>query len=267
MESDEQEQQSESSELPGQDSDVSGVDEISGQGSEPGINKRPLSKTKKKEGGWLQSVLIAIALALGIRHFLVQAYKIPSGSMIPTLLIGDQLIADKFSFGIRLPFSDHHLVEFGAPGPGDVVVFRFPEDPTKDFIKRTIGTPGDRIRIENGVLIINDTPVPRTYIDEQLYRSHGHRQSVKRFHETLGRHTYTVQYSAAPSHLMWNMEEIQLNDHEIFVMGDNRDHSNDSRFWGTVDLDLLEADPLFIHFSWDSETNSIRWGRFGIGLN
>ncbi|RMF18932.1 MAG: signal peptidase I [Candidatus Dadabacteria bacterium] len=222
----------------------------------PGASAPPREK-------WWQSLLLALLAALAIRHFLIQAYKIPSGSMIPSLLIGDQLIASKFAYGIRLPFFSTKLVHFATPGHGEIVVFRFPEDPSKDFIKRTIALPGERIRIEQGIIYVNDQPIPR----QPAGVAHdGQYAGARLYQEQWGGCSYMVQYSAAPSHPFWNMPEVQLGPDEIFVMGDNRDHSNDSRFWGTVNLDLLEGQPLFIHFSWDSEKNTVRWDRIGTGL-
>ncbi len=242
--------------------------------AEPGQPDSPADSTHegvsapgKKGHGWLESVVVALVLALGIRHFLVQAYKIPSGSMIPTLLVGDQLIASKISHGIRLPFADEKLAKFGHPDRGEIVVFRFPNDPGKDFIKRTIAIPGDRIRIEDGQIYVNDQQVKRQKIGRQQYkRTSCTDAEADVFEETLDGRTYQVQYARGAYHSFWEFEEITLGPDEIFVMGDNRDHSNDSRFWGPVDLDLLQGKPLFIHFSWDHCDSGLRWSRFGTGL-
>lgn len=225
----------------------------------------PRSKT---EGGWVQSIAIALLLALFIRHFLFQAYKIPSGSMIPTLLVGDQLIANKISYGIRMPFASEKLVKFATPAHGEVVVFRFPDDPSKDFIKRVIGRPGDRVRIEDGEIFVNGEVLPREPGDRYRHEvGPGDHVSGRVYHETHGTHTYTVLYDGTGHHPFWNMPEVALGPDEVFVMGDNRDRSNDSRFWGPVDLDLLEGRPMFIHFSWDAVDPGVRWSRLGTGLN
>lgn len=223
--------------------------------------------TKEKKESWVESVIIALLLALAIRHFLVQAYKIPSGSMIPTLLIGDQLIASKISYGIRLPFAANKLAKFETPKRGDIVVFRFPEDPDKDFIKRTIGLPGERVRIRDGVIYINDEiVVRREHHSDVRYETPAGPVTSALYVENSGNCSYNVQYDRGGYHAFWDMDEVQLADDEIFVMGDNRDHSNDSRFWGPVKLDLLEGKPLLIHFSWDSDQTSVRFNRMGRGL-
>ena len=218
----------------------------------------------KPRDNWFGSLLIAILLALGLRHFVVQAYKIPSGSMIPTLLIGDQLIANKFIYGIRLPFMHDKLVKLHVPDHGEIVVFRFPEDPSTDFIKRTIARPGDRLAIRDGIIHVNGQPLRR----ESAGRWHnpgapGDAFVADAFFEYHGEVSYTVLYADRDFHPYWDMPEITLGDDEIFVMGDNRDRSNDSRFWGPVDLDLLQGQPLFIHWSWDGPEGRLRWERLG----
>lgn len=228
------------------------------------LTNAPAAAKPRTEGNWLQSILVALALALAIRHFIVQAYKIPSGSMIPSLLIGDQLIASKLTYGIRLPGFSQKLVKFAVPERGEIVVFRFPEDPSKDFIKRVMAVPGDRIRIDDGMIYVNDQPLPRQEIGRFDYITEGGSVTVaRRYRETNGDYSYDVLYSTGDFHAFWDMEEIQLGPEQLFVMGDNRDHSNDSRFWGPVDLDLLEGQPLFIHFSWDHINGGIRWHRIG----
>jgi len=221
-----------------------------------------------RDGSWWIGLLWAILLALTIRHFLFQAYKIPSGSMIPTLLVGDQLIASKISYGIRLPLFNEKLAKFGVPERGEIIVFRYPEDPSKDFIKRAIGLPGDRVRIDAGMIYINDKPVERTRLGEFRYKDpKGGTTTAMAYRETLGDYTYRVLYSRHNIHTAYNMPEITLGPEEIFAMGDNRDRSNDSRAWGPVDLDLLEGKPLVIHFSWNSLDNGVRWDRIGTGIN
>lgn len=210
--------------------------------------------------GW-RSFVIALFVVLLIRHFIAQPYRIPSGSMIPTLLIGDQLIATKSSFGIRLPFQHKKLVRFSPPEHGEIIVFLFPDDPSKEFVKRTIALPGERIKIREGVIFVNDQAIPRRYLGVYEYEtSDGSIYSAEMFEEKWGKNTYRVLYSRDGFHAFWNMEERRLGEDEIFVMGDNRDRSNDSRFWGPVKLDLLEGRPLIIHFSMGPHFK-IRWDR------
>jgi signal peptidase I len=211
---------------------------------------------------WGKSLLIALGLALLIRHFLFQAYRIPSGSMIPNYLVGDQLIATKFTYGIRLPFMVKKIVKFRLPEHGEVVVFRYPEDLSKDFIKRTIALPGERIKIVDGIIFVNEKPIPREYVGIYQYKNpDGSIYEGKLYKETHGKHSYLVLYSMDDFHIYWNMDEIVLKEDEIFVMGDNRDRSNDSRAWGPVKIDYLQGIPLFIHFSWDSANYKVRWNR------
>lgn len=225
-------------------------------------------QVEEKKQNWFEGLAVALILALAIRHFLFQAYKIPSGSMIPSLLIGDQLITSKIAYGVRLPFFSEKLLKFDPPERGEIVVFRFPEDPSKDFIKRTIGLPGERVRIEEGEILINDEPIQREFLqNDRKDLGAGRPESVRIYQETVGDRSYEVYYTSRNQHVFWNMPEIQLGEDEIFVMGDNRDRSNDSRFWGPVDLDLLEGRPLMIHFSWDGQHKSVRSDRIGTALN
>lgn len=227
----------------------------------------PAAGPRAKKDNWFVSTLIAILLALGLRHFVIQAYKIPSGSMIPTLLVGDQLLANKFIYGIRLPFAHDKLVKLHVPDYGEIVVFRFPEDPDTDFIKRTIARPGDRIAIHEGVIHVNGRPVRREPAGRWRHPgAPGEAFVADAFTEYHGEVSYTVLYADRDFHPLWEMPEVELGPDEIFVMGDNRDRSNDSRFWGPVDLDLLQGQPLFIHWSWDSFEGRLRWSRLGTGL-
>lgn len=236
------------------------------EGVEPEAAERGELRHRRRQG-WIESLALALLLALGIRHFLVQAYKIPSGSMIPSLLVGDQLIASKISYGIRLPFAQNKLVKFGPPERGEIVVFRFPDDPEKDFIKRAIALPGDRIRIEDGTIYLNGERVEREALGTFDYRVRGGKRSARAFREQLGGNAYRVLYGTGEYHAYEDVPARTLGPDEIFVMGDNRDHSNDSRSWGPVDLDLLEGKPLFVHFSWNHYDPGIRWHRIGTGLN
>lgn len=221
-----------------------------------------------REGRWWISLLIAILAALTIRHFVFQAYKIPSGSMIPSLLVGDQLIASKFSYGIRLPFFERPLIRFRVPDYGEVAVFRYPEDVSIDFIKRTIARPGDRIRIEAGEIYVNDEPLRRESAGRWRGRSEaGEPPTARAYWEYHGPVSYMVLYDESGFHPFWNMPEVELGPDQVFMLGDNRDRSNDSRKWGPVGVHLLEGYPLFVHWSWDSSRTRPRWSRIGTGIN
>jgi len=187
---------------------------------------------------YLEPIVIAVLIALFIRAFIVQAFKIPSSSMEPTLLVGDHLLVSKFIYGIRIPYTDIKLFQYKKPSRGDIIVFIFPKDRSKDFIKRVIGTEGEKVVIVHNKIYINDK-----LIDDPWGRFTMPRTSI----EDYG--------------------PVKVPESSLFVMGDNRDNSQDSRFWGFVKLNEVKGKALIIYFSWDSNSqdllNKIRWTRFG----
>jgi len=191
---------------------------------------------RKKSLLWeyVEAIITALVLALLIRTFVVQAFKIPSGSMIPTLLIGDHILVNKFLFGTQIPFSDKKILIFREPEKGDVIVFKYPENPTKDFIKRVIATEGDTIEEKNKIVYVNGEPVVERY----AYHYDPTMRSDSDKRDTFGR--------------------ILVPKDKIFVMGDNRDHSYDSRFWGFVDRKEVKGKAFIIYWSWDPD----KWVRF-----
>jgi signal peptidase I len=188
-------------------------------------------KSRWQEYG--ESIFIALALALIIRAFLVQAFSIPSGSMEPTLLVGDYLLVNKFAYGVRNPFTNKIWIPWGEPQRGDVAVFIYPVDPSKDYIKRVIGLPGDRIEIVNKKLYLNGqhTEIPPPSEDPDGPRA------VYREPEI----TPTERDNFGP---------VVVPQDSFFVMGDNRDRSYDSRFWGFVPMKDLRGRAFIIYFSW-----------------
>lgn len=201
--------------------------------SRPSSN--PESITNKHWPGivweYIQAILIALVLALLIRTFIVQAFKIPSGSMIQTLLIGDHLLVNKFIYGVRNPFTQGLWIKGERPKQGDVIVFIYPIDPSKDFIKRVVGTEGDSIEIINKTVYVNG----------------------KIFPDPPGaQHTDTtiLPGSVSPRD---NFGPIVVPKDSLFVMGDNRDQSYDSRFWGFVPVQDVRGKALIIYWSWDSD--------------
>jgi signal peptidase I len=183
-----------------------------------------------------EALFIALILAMFIRAFLAQAFSIPSGSMQPTLLVGDYLLVNKFIYGIRNPFTNRVLIPLSQPHRGDVVVFIFPQDQTKDYIKRVIGLPGDKVQIINKKVYINGkllkTPQAR-YTDDTL-----------------------IPPPSSPTESPRdNFGPVEVPPHHYFVMGDNRDHSYDSRFWGFVPDDALKGKAFIIYFSWGGNHN------------
>ena len=183
---------------------------------------------------------MALVLALFIRTFIVQAFKIPSGSMIPTLQIGDHILVNKLSYGLRMPFLERYLLEYSTPQRGEVVVFIFPEDRSKDFIKRVIGVAGDTVEVRAKKVFINGKQV-----DDPHANFAG----------------YDPQAGAVGSGDDYGPKVVPEN--HIFVMGDNRDRSYDSRFWGYVNLNDVRGKAFLIYWSWDGGDRWVRWERLG----
>lgn len=232
--------------------------------------KKGYRKSKTRE--WVEAVVIAVALALLIRAFVVQAFKIPSGSMKETLLVGDHILVNKFIYGTKIPFTDNRILIFDPPKRGDVIVFSFPKnkeipectsitknistrignvvstgnpfnlfkDDCRDFIKRIIGVGGDKIEIRNKVVYVNGVPLSEGYT---VYKDQG-----------------------IDSGQRDNFGPFTVPRRSFFVMGDNRDQSYDSRFWGTVDLEEIRGKAFIHYWSWDSNGNlldKVRWNRIG----
>lgn len=199
-----------------------------------------MNKPKSKLREYIEAILLAIVIAFFIRTFVIQAYKIPSGSMKPTLLIGDHILVSKFNYGIRLPLVRSTLIPVGTPKRGDIVVFIYPEDRSKDFIKRLIGLPGDRIEIRNKNILLNGLPWSDTrgvYVD-----------------------TLIIPGSVQPRD---NFGPATVPEGSLFVMGDNRDESYDSRFWGFVPMKDVLGKALIIYWSWNQENHGVRLDRLG----
>ena len=209
-----------------------------------------------------------ILIVLLLRSFLVEPFRIPSGSMMPTLLSGDFILVNKFSYGIRLPVINKKIIDTGSPHRGDVVVFRFPEDPSTDFIKRVIGLPGDRIEYINKMLYINGKAIG--YKNDGTYIGTGSGLSMTGHlvrDENLG--TVTHQILIRPASFEPNYPCLQdghffvVPKGQYFVMGDNRDHSNDSRYWCTVPDKNLIGKAVMIWMHWDTGGNGLVWSRIG----
>ena len=193
---------------------------------------------------YIESIIIAIIIALFIKTFFVQAFKIPSGSMLPTLQIGDHILVNKFIYGTKLPLTDKIVIPYKKPQRGDIIVFKFPEDETKDFIKRVIGLPGDIVEIINKKVYINGKPL------NEPYAIHGD--------------PYIYPADVQPRD---NFGPIKVPENSYFVMGDNRDYSLDSRYWGFVKLNKIEGKAFIIYWSWDGKDRWVRWERIGMILH
>ena len=208
-------------------------------------------QTQKKKSTfreYAEAIIIALVLALFIRTFIVQAFKIPSGSMLPTLQIGDHILVNKFIYGIKMPFAGTVLVPIKDPRPNDIVVFKFPRDPKIDYIKRVIAIAGDSVEMREKKIFINNKPFEDkhgVYSDPRI-----------------------LPASAGPRD---NFGPVTVPDDHIFVMGDNRDNSFDGRFWGFVDLKAVRGKAFIIYWSWDVQKpllsvdrfTSVRWSRIG----
>jgi signal peptidase I len=236
--------------------------------------RKTVRKSKFRE--YTEAIIIAVFLALLIRAFVVQAFKIPSGSMIPTLLVGDHILVNKFIYGMKVPFTDSRFLIFNPPKRGDVIVFSFPQnkekeectstlknvstrmgnawssgnpfylfkDDCRDFIKRVVGVGGDKIEIKDKVVYVNDEPLDESYI----------------IHSDLS-------MDGAPRD---NFGPFTVPRRSFFVMGDNRDQSYDSRFWGVVDMEEIKGKAFIKYWSWDRQGDfleKVRWGRLGKLIN
>ena len=233
-----------------------------------------MAKNKKsKFREYSEAIIIAVILALLIRTFVVQAFKIPSGSMKQTLLVGDQILVNKFLYGMKIPFTDTRFFILRPPQRGDIIVFSFPQnkekeecmsftanvasrfshvwsnksllylfkDDCRDFIKRVIGVGGDKIEIKNKVVYVNDIALVEPY--------------------TIFNSDRAGEPATVPKD---NFGPVIVPRNKFFVMGDNRDNSHDSRFWGYVDINEIKGEAFMIYWSWDSREkwlNKIRWSR------
>lgn len=198
--------------------------------------------TNKKKIIWeyAKAIITALILAMLIRTYIIQAFKIPSGSMIPTLLVGDHILVNKFLYGTKIPFSGKRAFMFKKPERGDIIVFKYPENPSKDFIKRVVAIEGDVIESKSKMVHVNGNKVNEPYAQ--------HTDSSMR------------PMGIEPRD---NFGPVIVPKNKYFVMGDNRDQSYDSRYWGYVDIKDIKGKALILYWSWDSEKNWVRFGRIG----
>jgi signal peptidase I len=221
------------------------------------IGSQPMIKKKHVVREYAESIVIAVLLALVIRTFVVQAFKIPSGSMEDTLLIGDQLLVNKFIYGTHLPFTNKEILRLRDPRQGDVIVFEYPPDTKdetlrfwqkKDFIKRVVGTPGDKIEVKDKVVYVNG----KVYHND--HEVHKDSSLIERCSEGTPRENPCWRDNFGP---------VIVPAGEYFVMGDNRDRSFDSRFWGFVPKENIRGLAFILYWSRGDQFYSIRWNRLG----
>lgn len=197
-----------------------------------------IAKSKLRE--YAEAIIIAVVIAFFIRTFIIQAFKIPSGSMKPTLQIGDHILVTKFTYGVKIPIVRKMLIPISDPKRGDIVVFIYPEDRSKDFVKRVIGISGDTIEIKNKKIYLNGLAYNDghgVYTDDMI-----------------------IPGAAQPRD---NFGPVTVPSESLFVMGDNRDQSYDSRFWGFVDKRDVLGKAFIIYWSWNKEEINVRWKRLG----
>ncbi len=197
-----------------------------------------------------EALVIAVILAMIIRTFIVQAYQIPSGSMLNTLLIGDRLLVNKFSYGVKIPFVTKRVIDVWDPAIGDIIVFPYPENPDMDFIKRIVGLPGDTLEMRDKVLYRNGVKVDEPYV-----------RHVDKF----------IRKERD------NFPPVTVPPNKYYVLGDNRDDSKDSRYWGFVDRDSIRGKAWRIYWSWGSAAGDagdsgypptgLRWSRLGMAVH
>ncbi|MBD1399268.1 signal peptidase I [Pelobacter sp. M08fum] len=211
--------------------------------------KKQVESNKPWYREWSEALIIAVVLALIIRTFVFQAFKIPSGSMLDTLLIGDHLLVNKFIYGTKLPFSNKRHLALRSPERGDVIVFEFPEDEGKsyfqrrDFIKRLIGLPGDVVEIRAKQVFVNG--------------------ELLQFEQEIYRDSQVLPAAVGPRDYM---APFKVPENQYFVLGDNRDFSFDGRFWGFVDNSKVKGLAFIKYWSWDAEASlpgKIRFNRIG----
>jgi len=197
---------------------------------------------------YFESICVAVILAFFVRTFVVQAFKIPSGSMEPNLLIGDHLLVNKFVFAPTLTSLERLLMPIDPIRRGDIIVFKYPEDPSRDFIKRVIGLPGDTIEMRNKTVYVNGSPLDEPYA-HFIYPP-----------DESGSGAPDI---GSPGDLLRSFPPMMVPPDNYFMMGDNRDNSQDSRYWGFMPRDYVKGKALFVYFSFGEGGGlaNIRWSR------
>ena len=208
------------------------------------VTAPPVGYVRKRKSvvrEYAEAIAIAILLALVIRTLIVQAFTIPSGSMMDTLLVGDYILVNKFLYGPELPVTDFRLPGLRQPERGDIIVFKYPQDEKRDFIKRIVGTPGDTVQVRGDQVFLNGTLLAEPY--------------VRRTEGPLGDRGQSYCGYA------YGCEPTVVPADSYFVMGDNRNNSQDSRYWGFVKKEKIKGKAFLIYWSWDGDRHWLRWWR------
>ncbi|MDE0249466.1 MAG: signal peptidase I [Gammaproteobacteria bacterium] len=230
---------------------------------EPGEETKPDAKAAKEP--WhietCKSFFPILLIVLILRAFVAEPFRIPSGSMMPTLLHGDFILVSKFTYGIRLPVLHAKIMDTGVPRRGDVAVFRFPVNPADDYIKRIIGLPGDRIEYRNKTVFVNDRPMQQA--SNGVYRGTGS-NSVMNGIPVFSEDLEEIRHDVMITYPRYNIPIVEVvPENHYFVMGDNRDHSSDSRSWGFVPEENLVGRAFLVWMNWDFAGKKFDFGRIG----
>jgi len=222
---------------------------------------------------YARSFFPVLLIVLLLRSFLVEPFRIPSGSMMPTLLVGDFILVNKFAYGLRWPVLNRKFLQIGDPERGDIAVFRFPQEPSVDYIKRIVGVPGDEIRYSDKTLYVNGAPASQTSAGAYLGVGSGVNMTDTdlRLEDLTGREYRILvdprapDYKCTPYSGLGVGRRLEVPEGSYFVMGDNRDNSNDSRCWGFVPEANLVGKAFAIWMSWDTQRDGfpVDWGRLG----
>lgn len=220
---------------------------------------------KRKEGQnpnkiieYARSFFPVFFVVLLLRSFLIEPFRIPSGSLEPTLLVGDFVAVNKFAYGFRLPVVEKKVISVANPQTGEVAVFRWPPDPSYDYIKRVIGVPGDQISYHNKVLTINGQEAKQSFVEYTTDESSG--KAVSKYQENLNGVIHDIFVRTDVPAVDF---DVVVPEGNYFMMGDNRDDSADSRFWGFVPDSYFRGKAFLVWMSWNGKTDNVRWSKIG----
>jgi signal peptidase I len=240
-------------------------DQDAGDGAAPTPRGRGLAHAGRWTWEWIKSLAVAFVLFLLIRTFAIEAFRIPTGSMESTLLVGDFLLVNKAVYGAQVPGTGLRLPAFGEPQRGDIVVFTPPHEPDKNYVKRLVGLPGDTLQMRDKILHVNGLMVPEPYA-QHVDPLDVHAPNMRWQADYLADPALRLNYR--PTRDSWG--PIVVPPGRYFVLGDNRDDSEDSRYWGFVEATAIKGQPLVVYYSFNPRTlkpvpwlTDIRWDRIG----